>query len=177
MVVEDGDVIKIVYTLRDKKGNLISSSEEENGEPVKIQLGTGQVLPELEKNLIGMEKGEQKEFWLTPQEAYGEFNPLLVEKISKKDLKGEHELELGQQVEVVAPNGMTSPGWVRIIEDDFILVDMNPPLAGKALHFEVKLLETDLEPDPVPNPFQLGISCESCDHDHEHKEEKDIIHL
>jgi FKBP-type peptidyl-prolyl cis-trans isomerase 2 len=175
MVVEDGDVIKIMFTLKDKKGNLINSNEKVNGESVKIQLGTGQVLPELEKNLIGMEKGEEKEFWLTPQEAYGEFNPLLVEKIPKKNLKGDHELELGQQVVVVAPNGMTSPGWVRIIEDDYIVVDMNPPLAGKALHFEVKVLETDLEPDPVPNPFQLGISCESCDHEHE--EEKDTIHL
>lgn len=174
MVIENGDVIKIDYILTDKEGKFINSSQESNEGPIKFHIGTGQVLPAIENQLIGMKKEEEKEFVLSPEEAYGEFNPLLVEKIPKKDLENDINLELGQQVEVVAPNGMTSPGWIRLIEDDFIVVDMNPPLAGKTLHFKIKIKETNLEPDPVPNPFQLGISCDSCDHDHG---EKDTIEL
>ena len=172
MVIENGDVVKLNYILKDKDGNTIGSSEESNRGPIKIHVGTGQILSGFEKQIIGMEKGEQKEFVLTPEETYGEFDPLLVEKIPKKKLKGDIELKLGEQIEVVGPHGMSSPGWIRFVEDDFIIVDMNPPLAGKTLHFKVEIVETDLVPDPVPSPFQFGMSCESCNHDH-----KDQIEL
>jgi len=167
MVIKNGDVVKIDYILMDEEGKIIYSSEKDTDNPVKIHIGTAQVLLALENQLIGMEKGEEKEFTLTPQEAYGEFNPLLVEKIPKEKVMEEMNLELGQQIEVMSPNGMSSPGWVRLIEDDYIFVDMNPPLAGRALHFKIKIRETNLNPDPQPNPFLFGISCgDSCDHDH-----------
>lgn len=174
MVIRNGDVVKIDYILMDKEGGVIYSTENGEENPVKIHIGAGQILPALENQLIGMDKGEEKEFTLTPQEAYGEFNPLLVEKIPKQKVEGEKKLELGQKVEVMAPNGMSSPGWVRLIEDDYIYVDMNPPLAGKLLYFKVKIRETNLTPDPQPNPFLFGISCDSCDHDHDHSGEDQI---
>ena len=91
--------------------------------------------------------------------------PLLVEKISIDQLPNQEEIEIGKEVEVIGPNGMGSPGWIRLIEEDFVLVDMNPHLAGKTLKFKIKLIETGLEPDPIVNPFTFGHECD-CGHDH-----------
>ena len=61
---------------------------------------------------------------------------------------------------------MSSPAWIRLIDDKFVIIDMNPPLAGKTIKLTIKLLEKDLEPDPVPNPFYIGMSCDgTCDHE------------
>jgi FKBP-type peptidyl-prolyl cis-trans isomerase 2 len=113
-----------------------------------------------------MEEGEEKEFILQPSDAYGEFDPLLVEKIKISQFSPDMSLELGKFVEVVGPNGMTSEGRIGLIEDDFVLVDMNHPCAGKTMNFTVKILETGLEPDPVLNPFRFGLSCDCGCNDH-----------
>jgi FKBP-type peptidyl-prolyl cis-trans isomerase 2 len=125
----------------------------------------GQIVGVFEQELIGMEVGEEKSFTLQPGNAYGDFDPLLVKKVGLSQITEDVSLELGREFDVVAPNGMTSTGWIRLIEKDFILVDLNHPYAGKVLNFKVKILETDLEPDPVQNPFNFGISCgNDCDH-------------
>ena len=167
MPIKTGDVVNLKYRLTDKNGNLLGTSKDQDDGTVKIHVGMGQVLEGFEQALLGMEEGEEKEFILEPEEAYGEFNRLLLKKIPKDDLSNDLELELRNKVEIVSPNGMTSTGWVRLIEDDFIIVDLNPPLAGKTLHFWVKIMETGLEPDETPNPFQFGQSCETCDHEGE----------
>jgi FKBP-type peptidyl-prolyl cis-trans isomerase 2 len=172
MAIKHGDVIQVAYTLWDDKGNLISSEDGGKEKQIKIQLGRGQVISGFEQKLIGMDKGEQKKFVLQPDEAYGEFNPLLVEKIPKDQLEGQVDLYLGKRIEIVAPNGMPSTAWIRLIEDNFVLVDMNPPLAGRALKFKVRIIETNLEPEPTVNPFLFGMSCgDSCEHEQTHGEE------
>ncbi|TXT65847.1 MAG: putative FKBP-type peptidyl-prolyl cis-trans isomerase SlyD [Promethearchaeota archaeon] len=175
MPIKQGDVILLRYSLWDGEGKLISSGEDGKERELKLHIGRGQVIPAFERALIGMEKGERKKFTLQPNEAYGEFNPLLVEKIPKDNLSDPNfEMKLGNKVEIVAPNGMSSVGWIRLIEVDFILVDMNPPLAGKTLNFKVEILDTDLEPEPTVNPFLFGMSCgDSCEHEHEHEHEYD----
>lgn len=169
MGVQKGDIVKVEYTIYDEEGKLYDLSEISYGGPIKIQIGFGQVFSGFEQNLIGMELGEVKETILKPEEAFGEFDPLLLEKIPKSQLSEFNEIPIGKQIEYVGPNGMSSPAWIRLIEDDFILIDMNPPLAGKKIKLILKLLEKDLEPDPVPNPFYIGMSCDgSCDHEHHH---------
>jgi len=167
MPIKMGDVIKVEYELRDKNNNLLGRSNQADNNKIKIQLGMGEVIRGFEEQLIGMEEGEEKAFVLRPEDAYGDFDPLLLKKIPTEDFSDEVELELRNRVEIVGPNGMPSTGWIRLIEDDYIIVDLNPPLAGKTLHFSVKIVETGLEPDEKPNPFQFGLSCESCDHEHD----------
>jgi len=165
MPVKYGDVIKIQYVASYEDGTTFDSTEKNGGEPLKFQLGMGQIVQGFEEELIGMEVGGEKSFTLQPANAYGEFDPLLVKKVDMSQITGDVSLELGKEFDVVAPNGMTSTGWIRLIEKDFILVDLNHPYAGKVLNFKVKILKTDLEPDPVQNPFNFGISCgNDCDH-------------
>ncbi|TFG26219.1 MAG: peptidylprolyl isomerase [Promethearchaeota archaeon] len=165
MPIKRGDVIKIQYEVKYDDGKIVDSTEMHGGEPLKIQLGTGQVINGFEESIIGMEVGEEKSFILEPEEAYGEFDPLLVEKIEASQFPADVSLELGKSVDVIGPNGMNSPGLIRLIENGFVIIDMNHPCAGKTLIFDVKILETDLEPEPVVNPFIFGCGCDdSCDH-------------
>jgi FKBP-type peptidyl-prolyl cis-trans isomerase 2 len=166
MVVKKGDVVKLTYTITDDNGKIINSSKKSKDGVVKIRLGVGQIIPGFENEIIGMEEGESKTFTLPPDKSFGEFDPLLVEKIPLKDLPNELNPELGKQIQIKLPNGMSSTGWIRLIEEDFVIVDMNPPLAGRVLTFKVQIVETGLDAEPVPNPFQFGLSCgDSCEHE------------
>jgi peptidylprolyl isomerase len=165
MPIKRGDVINVEYEASYEDGTVFDSTQMHNGEALKFQVGAGQLIRGFEEAVIGMEVGEEKSFTLRPKQAYGEFNPLLVEKIDLSQLSGDMSLELGKQIEVVGPNGITSPGWIRLIENDFILVDMNHPCSGKVINFKIKIVETDLAADPVQNPFSFGLSCDgACDH-------------
>ena len=165
MPIKRGDVIRVQYEASYEDGTIFDSTKIHDEEPLKFQIGAGQLLSGFENAVIGMEMGEEKNFTLRPTEAYGEFNPLLVEKIDASQFPGDMSLEFGKQIEVVGPNGISSPGWIRLIEKDFILVDMNHPCAGKVINFKIKIVETDLDPDPVQNPFSFGLSCDgACDH-------------
>lgn len=169
MGVKYGDVIKVEYILSDEKGMLIDSSEISYGGPIKIQIGAGQVFPGFENTLIGMEVGEIKEAIIQPENAFGNFDALLVEKIPKEQFPKESEIKIGEMVEVMGLNGMSSPGWIKFIEDNYVIVDMNPPLTGKVLNLHLKLVETGLPPESIINPFYIGITCNGlCEHDHNH---------
>ena len=164
MGVKNDDVIKIEYEISYEDGNVFDSSDLHGG-PFKLHVGTGQILTAVENKIIGMDVGEEKSFLLTPTEGFGEFNPLLVEKIEKSQFPADMSLELGKQLEVMGPNGMSSPGWIRLMEDDYIIVDMNHPCAGQNIKFKVKVIEMGLEADPIQNPFSFGFSCDcGCDH-------------
>jgi peptidylprolyl isomerase len=157
MGVKMGDVVKIEYILYDEDGTFINSSNISNGDPIKIQLGAGQVINGLERAIIGMSVGEQKEISLEPEEAFGNFEPILVEKVPR--FRFPKNIKEGDRIDYVGVNGMNSPAWIRYIEDEYVIVDMNPPLAGKRVKFVIHVVETGLEPDPSPNPFYIGISC------------------
>ena len=116
-----------------------------------------------------MEINQTKEIVLSPKEAFGDFDPLLVEKIPRNQFPPNEEIKIGNMVEIVGLNGMSSPGWIIYAEDDYVMVDMNPPLAGKTIKLYLKLIETGLSPDIINNPFQIGMGCNSsCGHDHNH---------
>lgn len=170
MPVKMGDVVSVEYIITDKKGVLRDSSEVSNNGPIKVQLGIQQVFRGFEQALIGMEVGEEKQIQLEPEDAFGEMDPILIQKVPKSQFPEGEEIPIGKKIEYFEPNGMSSPAWVRLVEDDYVIIDMNHPLAGVNVNLTVKIVETGLESDPVPNPFTMGLSCSGeCGHDHEHE--------
>ena len=159
-----GEVVKVEYEGQFEDGTVFDSSEKHGG-PIKIHLGTGQILRGLEKAIVGMKVGEKKTVILQPLEAFGEFNPLLLEKVGISTLPADTSVEVSKYVEFVGPNGVSSPGWIRFIDKDYVIVDLNHPYAGSMIFFEIKLIETGLEPDLIQNPFSFGTGC-NCDHNH-----------
>lgn len=70
---KSGDVVEVDYVGKFEDGKVFDSSEDR--EPLKFQLGAGQVIPGFEKAVKGMKVGESKEVTVPPEEAYGKSGP------------------------------------------------------------------------------------------------------
>lgn len=141
-VVTESAYLTLHYRLAGADGNDIVTTFGTN--PATLMLGQGQLAPFLEERLLGMEEGEHKTFTLTPLDAFGERNPELLQWVSKATLEENSvpgaDYKAGDLVDFAAPGGGRFAGMLREMKDDAALFDFNHPLAGQALHFEVKLI-------------------------------------
>lgn len=114
------------------------------GKPATLQMGAGQLAPPLEEKMIGLPQGAHTVFELPPGSAYGERNPELLQRVSRKLLTEQSELGTefmpGDVVEFAAPGGGRYAGVLKELDGEGALFDFNHPLAGQALRFEVKVL-------------------------------------
>ena len=139
MPIKNGDKVKIKYhgTLDD--GTVFDSSEN-HGKPLEFEVGAKQVIKGFEDAVVGMEKDEEKFIKLQPSEAYGDRNDQLVKKIPRDKLPKE-DLKPGMVLGVVLGNGTQIPATIVDINDTEATIDLNHPLAGKALNFKVKVVD------------------------------------
>ena len=108
--------------------------------PATLQMGSGQLAENLESVLIGLPAQEHFVFQLEPNEAFGQHNERLVERIARSGLPADMELKENSVVEFSAPNGGTFSGFLRELDATHALFDFNHPMAGKTISFEVKLI-------------------------------------
>jgi FKBP-type peptidyl-prolyl cis-trans isomerase SlpA len=126
------------YTLSDASGEEYVSTFALS--PATIQMGSGQLAEPLEKCLIGMLPRQRKLFELMPDEAFGEHNPRLVERITRSALPPDAELKENSLIEFGTPDGGSFSGFLRELDATSALFDFNHPLAGKSLRFEVEII-------------------------------------
>lgn len=139
MVIKKGDKVKIEYTGTFDDGTVFDSSEKHK-KPLEFEVGAKQVIPGFEKAVMGMKKGEEKEFKLKPEEAYGQPNPDLIKDIPKDKLPQDQEPKPGMVLVMGTPDGQQIPARIVDVSDTIIKVDINHPLAGKNLNFKIKLV-------------------------------------
>ncbi|MDG6244293.1 MAG: peptidylprolyl isomerase [Methanolobus sp.] len=140
MPIKDGDTIKIDYTGTLDDGNVFDSSANHD-QPLEFTVGAGQVIPGFEEAVRGMEAGEEKTFRIEPEEAYGEHNPALTQTVPRSLIQCDMELEEGMMLMVGTAEGQQMPARISEISDENVTLDMNHPLAGKALTFNIKVVE------------------------------------
>ncbi len=140
MPIKDGDTIKINYTGTLDDGTVFDSSENHD-QPLEFTVGSGQVIPGFEEAVRGMETGEEKEFRIEASEAYGEPNPDLKQTVPRSLLQSDTEINEGMMIMVSTADGQQMPARIAEITDEEITLDMNHPLAGKALNFNIMVLE------------------------------------
>ncbi len=155
MKVEKNKFVSIHYTLKSDKGEVLDTSEGKD--PLPYIHGTGQLIPGLEKELEGKETGAELTAVIPPAEAYGEYNKEQVFEVDKEGFQGEEELTVGLQVQLDTGKGQAI-GVVTKMEGEKVTLDLNHPLAGATLHFEVKIGEI------------RDASKEELDHGHSHGE-------
>lgn len=136
--VKDGVVVSLDYVLRLDDGEVVDSSEGD--EPLQYLHGYGQIIPGLEKALVGLGIGDSKTVSVPAADAYGEVDMDAFELVPRSmfpdDLELEEGLELSlRDVETDEPFDAT----VAEVRDDEVLLDFNHPLAGETLHFEVRI--------------------------------------
>jgi FKBP-type peptidyl-prolyl cis-trans isomerase 2 len=141
MPIEIRNKVKVDYVGSFEDGTVFDSSEKQ-GKPLEFIAGIGQMIPGFDKALIGMEKGEEKEITLKPEEAYGEMNEMLIQHVPIDRLpKSEQKPEVGMMLAVGVPNGQQIPAKITGVSDTEIIIDANPPLAGKILKFKINVVD------------------------------------
>lgn len=130
------------YRLASLQGDDIISTFKDS--PATLQMGTGQLSPQLEAALLGLEEGSHTTKELTPEQAFGVRNPDLVRRVSLATLKensaSSAQYAAGDIVEFAAPSGGKFTGVLQSIDDEGAWFDFNHPLAGKVVLFETKII-------------------------------------
>lgn len=157
MSIKKGEVIKVEYEGRLEDGTIFDSTELNEGAPLKFEVGAGHVIPGLDSAMIGKELGNEFSIELQPSEAYGEFDSQLKHKIERNQFPKDMDPEAGMLLRVDAPDGNCSVARIIEVNNEFVTIDMNHPLAGKILNFKIKIVEIGCEPDP---PGACGCGCE-----------------
>jgi FKBP-type peptidyl-prolyl cis-trans isomerase SlyD len=151
-VVKDGMVVSLQYTLSGEDGKVIESNKGK--EPVKYIQGEKTGMPTgLERELVGMKVGQEKHVRL--ENAYGTVNPRAFQEIPKNQIPPNEmkQIKVGSMVPLTTPNGDTIGAPVSEIKERSIVVNLNHPMAGKTLVFDVKVLDVQPAPPP-PEPTQ-----------------------
>jgi len=136
--IANGSVVALDYKLHLGDGDIIDESEA--GSPLYYIQGEGNIVPGLERALDGLEVGATKVVVVEAADGYGAHDPQGVQEVAKEAFGGELP-EVGHQYTARGPNGETVPFVVKEIRPEVVVVDLNHPLAGRTLHFEVAIRE------------------------------------
>jgi FKBP-type peptidyl-prolyl cis-trans isomerase SlyD len=135
--VTEGKSVSLEYTLTLDDKSVVESNVGK--QPLIYTHGTQQIVPGLEKALEGLAVGDTKEVTVPPAEGYGEKNPNALQEVQKQLIPPD-ALVVGTRLQGQAPDGHMVYPRVAEIKDDTVVLDFNHPLAGKTLHFDVKIL-------------------------------------
>ncbi|SRX54876.1 peptidylprolyl isomerase [Aequorivita sp. CIP111184] len=137
--VTGNETVKLHYTGKLNDGQVFDSSVQR--EPLEVKLGEGRLIPGFEKGLVDMKVNEKKTITIPKDEAYGDVQKELFQKIPNDNLPQEIKPEVGMGLVSKNPDGSERQLRIADVKDDFIIVDANHPLAGQDLTFELELLE------------------------------------
>ncbi|MCV2889060.1 FKBP-type peptidyl-prolyl cis-trans isomerase [Ruegeria aquimaris] len=136
--IKQGDTVRIHYTGTLLDGNTFDSSE--GRDPLQFEVGSGQIIPGLDKALPGMQVGEKKRVEIACVEAYGPLNPDARQAIPREGIPDDIPLELGTQLQMQAPDGRVIPVTVVEVTEATVTLDANHPLAGQDLIFDIEIV-------------------------------------
>ncbi len=137
--VKAGDTVAIHYTGTLTDGSTFDSSE--GRDPLEFVVGSGQIIPGLDKAMPGMEVGEKKVVEIPCAEAYGEVNPANRQAIPREQIPADIPLEKGLTLQMQSPDGQHAmPVTVVEVSEDEVTLDANHTLAGKDLTFAVEVV-------------------------------------
>ena len=138
MKIANGTVVAIDYKLHLGDGDVIDASEP--GSPLLYIQGAGTIVPGLERALEGLVKDDVRQVVVTPEDGYGAHDPDGIQEVAKEAFGGELP-EAGHQYTARGPEGEEVPFIVKEIRPEVVVIDLNHPLAGQTLHFEIAVRE------------------------------------
>ena len=137
MKIEKDRVVQFHYAVSEQGAAPVESSE--GGEPLAILAGHGNIIPGLEKAMEGHEAGDKFAVDVPAADAYGEKREGLTQRVPKKHF-GEQRLAPGMQV-VLNTNFGPRAVTIEKVGMSVVDVDLNHPMAGKDLHFDIEIVE------------------------------------
>lgn len=137
--IRNGSKVMLNFSLALEQGEEIDSNFD--GDPVELLVGNGDMLPGFEEVLIGLLAGETVETIIGHDKAFGEANPDNQQRFPIKSFENSIELTEGLVVSFADPAGGELPGVVIAVNEDYVEVDFNHPLAGKNILFKAHIHE------------------------------------
>lgn len=167
--------VVLEYTLTDEKGEILDSSDAEDGEPIEYVHGYGMLVPGLEAALVDMAVGDTKVVTVSPEEGFGDRDEELVMEIDRSDFPDPKTIAIDDEVVAESPEGEEVPMRVTALKEETVIVDANHPLAGVTLRYSVKVVAvakaTDEEIEEAAAGLEeagYGGGCDDPTHDHSH---------
>lgn len=136
MSVAQDHVVSIHYTLKNDAGDVIDASPA--GEPLAYLHGHGNLIAGLERELTGKTAGDKLQVKVAAADAYGDYDPALVQQVPRRALKGVPNVRVGMRLQAQSDHG-ARPLTVTRLAGDMVTLDGNHPLAGQNLNFEVEI--------------------------------------
>jgi FKBP-type peptidyl-prolyl cis-trans isomerase SlyD len=154
MQIERDKVVTFHYTLTDAEGSISESSE--GREPVTYLQGHGNIVPGLESEMRGKRAGDTFKASIAPEHAYGARSDAAVQRIPIKHLIRPGKLEVGKVVAVNSNDGQRRATVLKVGRFN-VDIDLNHPLAGKTLLFDVRIVDVrDATPDEIAHRHAHG---------------------
>lgn len=141
MAAKTGNTVHLHYTGRLADGTVFDSTDDRD--PVTLELGSGQTLPTFEAEIEGMEPGESKTIEIECAHAYGKRVEERVLTINRSQFPQEVELQVGNQLALELKESQKALALVTDVSDETVTLDLNHPLAGHDLVFEINLVSVD----------------------------------
>lgn len=136
--VESGQFVSVIYTGTLTDGEVFDACESNS--PLEFQTGSGRLITGFEDAVMGMALNEKKTVTLQPEEAYGLRNEDSVHEFPKAELPEGMDPKVGDTVAFSTPDGQQIPAQLVQMDDTTLTFDMNHPLAGETLTFEIEVV-------------------------------------
>lgn len=157
--VENGMFVSVDYKGTLENGEEFDSSQ--GRQPLEVQVGAGQVIKGFEEALMGMELNEKKVFTLQPEEAYGNRDETSMHTFARSDVPPDMNPQVGDTVGLHTPDGQQIPARIAEVDSEKVVVDLNHPLAGEPLTFEIEVVGISETPTQMQGGCGSGGDCSS----------------
>lgn len=135
--IKAGDLVKLCY--RGRLQELTSFAVDEECRHVEVRIGSGDILKGFEDAILGMKPHERKTFTLDPTDAYGNRDESLIRVFNRSELPSNFDAKPGEVIALHSDRGGELVAIVKDTDTDQVTLDMNHPLAGKSITFEVEI--------------------------------------
>ena len=161
--VENGIFVSVDYKGTLENGDVFDTSR--GRQPLEIQMGAGQLIKGFENELMGMALNEKKLFTLAPENAYGQRDESLTHSFPRSEVPSGMNPQVGMTIGLTTPEGRQMPARIVHMDDEKLTMDLNHPLAGESLTFEIEVVGINSTQTQTPMSCGSGCDCSSgCDH-------------
>jgi peptidylprolyl isomerase len=143
MQVKNGNTVSVHYKGTLSDGTVFDESKP-RGDTLDFTVGSGKMIRGFNDAVVGMATGETKNVTLSAEQAYGPHNPEAIQLVPKHAFGEDFVFELGGMIQGTGPQG-TFLAKIQDVQEENVILDMNHPLAGQALNFEIELMSVDDE--------------------------------
>ena len=142
MTIDNNHAVTLKYVLKtdDANGKKVLVEETTDENPLSFIYGAGMMIPKFEEQIKGLKTGDKTSFTILPEDGYGELNPEAVVQLPIDMFEGQELPPVGAILPLSDNQGNNFQAFVVEVTPEAVIADLNHPMAGKSLHFEVEIL-------------------------------------